>query len=165
MSDRNRTGSESATTAGDWKTGSLPGVLVTVLLWAAVWGVIPGGLIEALDNITSSAHGFTRQVDMWMQTLALPGVLGGLVYAIVLRLSAPGRRLAGLSAAAAGGWGAVAGLIAGVIVTWGVYPGLSGTWGSAAVALSYAVVMGAVAGVLTPGAFRWIAHRRAAATA
>lgn len=142
------------------KTGSLAAMVATTLLWAVLWA-LPGGVIEAVDNIAPAAHSFTRQVDMWMQTLGLPGLLAGALFSVLLLITERGRRLAELSPARSGGWGAVSGLAVGAFVVWGVAPGLSEPWQLAAGLVGLATLMGAASGAATPLLFGVVARRRA----
>lgn len=130
-------------------TGSLAGVVATTVLWAVLWA-LPGGLIEAIDNIAPSAHSFTRLVDMWPQTLGLPGLLGGALFSILVLITERGRRLSEISPVRAGGWGAVSGVAVGALVVWGVAPGLSSPWQLAAALVGVATLMGAGSGAGTP---------------
>ena len=82
------------------------------LLWAAA-GAGVGALIELIDNVLPAAHPLTRLVDMWPQTLAIPGFLGGVVFATVLGIAAGRRRFDELSLPRITAWGAVAGLLLG----------------------------------------------------
>lgn len=147
----------------EMKTGSVPAILATTLLWAFLWA-LPGGVIEAVDNIAPAAHGFTRQIDMWMQTLGLPGLIGGVIFSVLLLVTARGRRLAELSPSLSGALGAVSGLLVGALVVWGIATGLSDPWQLAAAVVGSATLLGALSGVASPLVFRYAARRRAPAT-
>lgn len=91
------------------------------VIWALGWGAV-GGLIELLANIIP---GFPpgRWVDMWIQTLAIPGFIGGVVFATVLQVAERQRRFGELSLPRFAAWGAVAGvLLGGLIVGLGLNP-------------------------------------------
>ncbi|MGZ8413628.1 MAG: hypothetical protein ACXW05_12910 [Gemmatirosa sp.] len=90
------------------------GVLGMGLIWA-IGGMGIGGLIELIDNVLPAAHGFTRQVDMWPQTLAIPGFVAGVVFAIVLGIAGGRRRFEELSFQRFAAWGAVTGLLVGAL--------------------------------------------------
>lgn len=145
------------------RTGSFIGVVTMGLAWAFVWA-IPGGAIEAIDNIAPSARSFTRAIDMWPQTLGLPGLVGGVLFSVLLQITEGRRRFNELSLARSGGWGAVSGLLVGVLVVWVVDSGLSHPWQLAAAVLGFATLMGAISGVASPVVFRHVAQRRASAT-
>ena len=88
------------------------GALGMGLLWAA-GGIGVGGTIELLDNVLPGGLAMASAVDMWPQTLAIPGFLGGVVFAVVLGVAAGRRRFDELSLPRFAAWGAVAGLLLG----------------------------------------------------
>ena len=82
--------------------------VVMGLLWAVAWaplGVLLGLVIDP--------HG--TMDEPWVLIGAYPGFLGGVVFAIVLGIVARRRRLDELSMARTAGWGALAGLIVGML--------------------------------------------------
>lgn len=88
------------------------GALGMGLVWA-VGGALVGGLIELIDNVLPGALPWISRVDMWPQTLAIPGFLGGVVFAAVLGIAGGRRRFGELSFARFAAWGALAGLLLG----------------------------------------------------
>lgn len=90
------------------------GVVGMALLWAA-GGAGVGGLIELLDNVLPGGLAMASAVDMWPQTLAIPGFLGGAVFAVVLGVAGGRRRFDELSLPVFAGWGAVAGVLLGAL--------------------------------------------------
>lgn len=82
------------------------------LAWALA-GMFVGGLIELIDNILPGALPMASRVDMWPQTLAIPGFLGGVVFSVVLGIVGSHRRFGELSIPRFAAWGAVAGLLLG----------------------------------------------------
>jgi hypothetical protein len=84
------------------------------LAWALGWG-FAGGLIELLSNLGIHLPWFSL-IDMWPQTLAIPGFLGGVIFSVVLRLAAGRQRFDELSVRRFGVWGAVAGALVGGLV-------------------------------------------------
>ena len=88
------------------------GTIVMGLLWAA-GGAGIGGVIELIDNVRPGTLSFTARVDMWPQTLAIPGFLGGLLFATVLMIAGRQYRFDQLSMPRFTAWGAVAGLALG----------------------------------------------------
>ncbi|MDH3222188.1 MAG: hypothetical protein OEO23_00620 [Gemmatimonadota bacterium] len=95
-----------------WLT-RLRGALGTGLTWAAAWGSV-GGLIELALNIFPNLP--LPFIDMWIQTLAIPGFLGGLALSTILRIGAGRRRFDELSLPRFAAWGAAGGLAVGAFV-------------------------------------------------
>ncbi len=95
-------------------TRRLRGALGMGLLWALGWGFV-GGLIELTWNIWP---GFPLGplMDMWIQGLAIPGFIGGVLFALVLGVTEHHRRYEDLSASRFAAWGAVAGVLLGGLV-------------------------------------------------
>ena len=83
------------------------------LTWAIGWGFV-GGLIELALNVFPSLP--LPFIDMWIQTLAIPGFLGGLAFSTILRLGEGRRRFDELSFPRFAAWGAVGGLVVGAFV-------------------------------------------------
>ncbi|MGH7475314.1 MAG: hypothetical protein ACRELD_03425 [Longimicrobiales bacterium] len=146
----------------EFRTASFGGVVAMALAWAFVWA-FPGGVIEAIDNIAPSAHWFTRKIDMWPQTLGLPGLVGGVLFSVLLPITEARRRFAEVPLARSAAWGAVSGLVVGVLVVWGIDTGLADPWQLAAAVVGYATLMGTVSGAVSPFVFRFIARRRGSA--
>lgn len=146
----------------EFRTGSIGGVVTLSLFWMLVWAA-PGMVIEAIDNIAPGAHGFTRQIDMWPQTLGLPGFIGGVGFSVLLLVTEGRRRFAELSVARSGAWGAVAGLLVWALVVWVMDTGLSDPWQLPTALAAVATVLGAASGVGSPLLFRYAAQRRTSA--
>ena len=82
--------------------------VVMGLAWAVVWAplaVLIGTKIVDPDNSMD---------EMWVVVGAYPGFLCAVIFSAVLAVAGRGRRLAELSLARAGGWGALAGVLVGV---------------------------------------------------
>lgn len=84
------------------------------LLWA-VGGFGVGGVIELLDNVLPGGLAMASRVDMWPQTLAIPGFIGGVIFAVVLMVAARRQRFDQLSMPRFSALGAVAGLALGAL--------------------------------------------------
>ena len=93
------------------------------LTWSLAWGFV-GGLIELALNVFPNLP--LPFVDMWIQTLAMPGFLGGLAFSTFLRLGEGRRRFDELSILRFGAWGAAGGLTVGALVAFGLGQGLPG---------------------------------------
>lgn len=143
----------------EMKMGSFAALAATTLIWAFVWA-LPGGVIEAIDNVAPGAHSFTRQIDMWPQTLGIPGLLGGVLFWALLMITDRGRSVAALHPARSGAWGAVSGMLIGVLVVWVMDTGLSDPWQLGAGLVGLAALLGAVSGVVSPLVLRYATERR-----
>jgi hypothetical protein len=101
------------------------------LLWALVWApvavLIGTQIVDPHDTMD----------EMWWMVGALPGFLCGVTFSVILGVAARRRRLDELSIARVGGWGAVAGLLIGIL------PFLLGDRGGRPVLLLAVVVIGA----------------------
>ena len=78
------------------------------LTWAAGWG-----LVGVLIGMFVDPHGSIE--DMWVVTLGVPGFLSGVVFSAVLGIAEGRRRFDELPLSRFGAWGAVAGLLLGVL--------------------------------------------------
>lgn len=143
----------------DMKTGSIAALATTTLVWALVWA-LPGGAIEAVDNVAPGALSFAGEVDMWPQTLGIPGLLAGVLFWALLMITERGRSVAELSPARSGAWGAVSGVLIGALVVWVMDTGLSDPWQLATALVGIAALLGAVSGVVSPLVFRYATQRR-----
>lgn len=83
------------------------------LTWGLAWGFI-GGMIELLSNLAPGLQ-WPYAVDMWPQTLAIPGFLCGAVFGLVLTFAAGRRRFDELSVPGFAALGAVAGAALGLV--------------------------------------------------
>lgn len=144
-------------------TRTFGGAILMALLWAFIWA-LPGGVIEAIDNIAPSAHPFTRQIDMWMQTLGLPGLVAGLVYSVLLMVTEGRRPFAEVAPSRAVAWGAVAGTSVAAFVVWGMSTGLSEPVQLAVGVVGYAALMGAASGIASVVLFRYAGQKLLPAT-
>lgn len=82
------------------------------LAWA-IGGALVGGVFELIDNILPGALPWISRVDMWPQTLAIPGFVGGVIFSVVLGVVGSRRRFGDLSLPRFAAWGAVAGVLLG----------------------------------------------------
>lgn len=82
------------------------------LIWAG-GGASVGGLIELVSNLFPALPLYF--VDMWIQTLAIPGFVGGVVFSAVLRMAARGRSFDELSYPRITAWGAGSGVLLGAL--------------------------------------------------
>ncbi len=83
------------------------------LIWAAGWGFV-GGLIELLDNLVPNLP-IVNTVDMWIQSLAIPGFIAGVLFSALLTLGDGRRRFTELSFPRIAVWGALGGVALGAL--------------------------------------------------
>lgn len=86
------------------------GALGMGLTWAVVWAIVGGGVMETVVD----PH--RKILDMWPQTLAIPGFLSGVVFAVVLWISEGRRRFDELSLPRFTALGAMGGLLLGALL-------------------------------------------------
>ncbi len=125
------------------------------LTWAAGWALV-GVLIELFIDPMGSL------VDVWPTALAIPGFLGGAVFSAVLRIAEGRRRFDELSLPRFGAWGAVTGLLLGVLavsagVASAIFPDL---WLRAAVIIGPTTLLSAVSAVGSALLFRYAAREQ-----
>lgn len=102
---------------------TLRGALGMGLTWGLL-GALIGGFVEFLANLPWFDG--LNTVDMWIPVFAIPGFLSGVIFSIVLRIAAGGRKFTELSLPWFAGLGGVAGLLLGA---WGLSNGLGGNVG------------------------------------
>jgi hypothetical protein len=84
----------------------------------AIWaggGFAIGGVIELLDNVLPGGVSFASRVDMWPQTLAIPGFIGGLLFSVIVMIAGRWAPLQTRSLKHFASWGALAGALLGVL--------------------------------------------------
>jgi hypothetical protein len=133
-----------------WMSGIRGGALV-VVLWVVGWGLGFGGVAELLDPDG-------RVQDVWPTVLAIPGLIGGVLFALLLTFAARGRTFGEISLIRSALWGAVTGVILGLLTipaqVGDVSPGAPGMIG-------LFTTLGTVAGLGTGLFFRLLARGRA----
>jgi hypothetical protein len=83
--------------------------VVLGLIWGLGWGLVGGFIMEGIVDPQG------RILDMWPQTLAIPGFLGGAIFSLVLLIAERRRRFSDLSVSRFAAWGAVVGLSLGAL--------------------------------------------------
>ena len=78
------------------------------LTWALGWGLV-GGVLEFFANFIPALN----VVDMWIQSLAIPGFIAGAAFSVVLGVAGRGRAFGELSLPRFASWGATGGLLLG----------------------------------------------------
>lgn len=135
-------------------------VLGLAVTWAFIWA-IPAFPIEGLSNLGVD-FSFTHAVDMWPQTLGIPGFIGGLFFALLLAVAGRLGDFESMSVGRQSGWGTVAGLaVAGFLMLMSVpESGLT-----IALVFGIALVSGAVAGPLSAWVVRLAGRKPLSAAA
>ena len=128
------------------------------LIWAAGWAVV--GVLIAL---TSGFLGVPEEsgLDPWM-ALATPGFIGGVIFSAVLWLAEGGRNFHELPLPRIAAWGAVVGLLMGVLPFAMVAAGAGSfnvpPWPLAAIVIPPVILLSAVSAVGTAMLFRYTAR-------
>ena len=136
-------------------TNGIRGAILIVILWIIGWGLGFGGIAELLDPDG-------RVQVVWPTVLAIPGLIGGALYALLLTFATRGRSLGEISLLRFALWGAVTGVVLGLLTipakVGDVSPGAAGMTG-------LLTALGVVAGFGTGVFFRILGGRRNATAA
>ena len=124
---------------------------MVVLLWVFGWGLGFGGIMELIDR--------DGQVqDVWPTVLAVPGFIGGIIFAAALLVVERKQSFADVPLVRHGIWGFVTGLTLGLLSipaeVGDVSPGAGGMIG-------LGILLGTIAGLGTWAFFRLFAKRTA----
>ena len=113
------------------------GALGMGLTWAVAWAIVGGGLMEGIVDPDG------KILDMWPQTLAIPGFFGGIVFSMLLGLAEGRRRFEELSLPRFGALGAASGVVLGALaIAAGAAPGVP-LWLRAAVIIGPVTLLNA----------------------
>lgn len=93
--------------------GSILSAVGMGLTWAVGWGFAGVG-IGIATGFLPDGHALRTLVDPWL-ALATPGFVGGVLFTVVLRIAEGHRSFVELSLPRAAAWGAVTGLLLGVV--------------------------------------------------
>ena len=129
-----------------WMSG-IRGAILMVLLWIVGWGLGFGGIMELVDPDG-------KIQDVWPTLLAIPGLIGGVIFAGVLAFAERDRSFDEISLVRFALWGLVTGAVIGFLSipaeVGDVSPGAAGMIGIAS-------VLGLVAGLGSGVFFRLVA--------
>jgi hypothetical protein len=135
------------------RLGGVKGAITVAMSWAVVWG-LPAFVIEGLANVGVELP-ITYTIDMWPQTLVMPGLLCSLLFSGVLAVAAGRRGIEDFPVASLSALGAVIGLVPGgvavVKLTGDAFP-ILGVIGATA-------LLGAAAGAASALLFRYLTRR------
>ena len=138
----------------EWMSG-IRGTALMILLWIVGWGLGIGGIMELIDPDG-------KIQDVWPTVLAVPGFIGGIIFAALLAIFERGRGFDKISLFRFALWGAVTGIVIGLLTipakVGDVSPGAAGMIG-------LATTLGIVAGMGSGVFFLLVARWRAKATA
>lgn len=128
--------------------GGTRATVAMILTWTLGWGLGYGGLIEAFIDPDG------KIVDVWLTVMALPGFAGGVVFSVLHRVAEAGRPYHQVSLGRSATWGAVTGVLLGVLVA---VTRAAGTMSPVA-AVSTMTALGAFAGFGSSVFFRLLAR-------
>jgi hypothetical protein len=135
-----------------WMSG-IRGAILIVGLWTLGWGLGYGGIMEAFIDPDGKIG------DVWPTALAIPGFIGGVVFAVLLAFAERDRSFDNVSLVHFALWGIVTGIVLGVLTIpaeiGDVSPGAAGMIGLAS-------VLGSVAGVGSGVFCKLVTRRRTA---
>ena len=131
----------------NWMSG-VRGAILMIVLWVIGWGLGFGGIMELVDS-----EGKVQ--DIWPVVLAIPGFIGGIVFAVLLLTAERGTRLDKVPLFRFALWGALTGITLGLLSipaeVGDVSPGWAGMTG-------IATALGTAAGFGTGVFFRLVAR-------
>ncbi len=123
------------------------GSILIVALWVIGWGLGFGGIMELIDPDG-------KIQDVWPTLLAIPGLIGGVIFSALLLIAERGRSFDNVSLVRFALWGAAAGVVIGLLTipaeVGDVSPGALGMIG-------IATALGIVAGFGSGVFFRLVA--------
>lgn len=123
-------------------------------VWALGWAIVGGAVMEGIVD----PHG--EILDMWPQTLAIPGFLSGVVFSALLSMVAGRRRFEELSLSRFAAIGATAGLTLGALALGaGFLPAVVPVWLRAALVLAPVTLLSAASASGTLALARRAQHR------
>jgi hypothetical protein len=132
-----------------WMSGVRATVLMTVL-WIVGWGLGFGGIMEAFIDPNGKIE------DVWPVVLAIPGLIGGVLFSGLLWFAEGGRGFDEISIPRMGLWGVVTGVVIGLLTipakVGDVSPGAAGM-------TAIAACLGLVAAVGSAVFFRLVRRR------
>ena len=137
-----------------WMSG-VRGTVLMIVLWVIGWGLGFGGIMEAFIDPDGKIG------DVWPTALAVPGFIGGVIFSGLLAFAERGKSFDTISLLRFGLWGAVTGIVLGVLSipaeVGDVSPGAGGM-------VALGTVLGLVAGFGSGLFCRLVTRRRTAVT-
>ena len=131
-----------------WMNG-IRGSILMIVLWVVGWGLGFGGIMELIDPDG-------KIQDVWPTLLAVPGFIGGAIFAALLAITERGRSFDEVSLVRFALWGAVTGVVIGILTipaeVGDVSPGAAGMIG---IATALGLIAGFGSGVFFRLTARW----------
>ena len=125
-----------------------------IVLWVIGWGLGFGGIMEFIDPDG-------KVQDIWPMVMAVPGLIGGILFSLLLSFAGRARSFDEISLARFALWGAITGVVLGILTipaeVGDVSPGAAGMIG-------ILTALGTIAG-LGSGMFCRLLARRIRSTA
>lgn len=119
-------------------------VLGMGVIWALGWAIVGGGIMEGIVDPNGQI------LDMWPQTLAIPGFIVGVLFALLLWIKDGRRRFDELSLPGFTALGAAAGAVLGVgVLIAGIFPTIASPLLRAAVVLAPLTLLSAASAAST----------------
>ena len=125
------------------------GAIAVVVLWIVGWGLGFGGIMELVDPDG-------KVQDVWLTVLAVPGFIGGVVFAVILLIAERGRSFDQVSLLRIAIWGGLAGIALGLLSIPAKVGDLSpGAAGMTGIATALGIVAGLGSGIFFRLIARW----------
>jgi hypothetical protein len=134
--------------------GGFRGAILMIVLWVIGWGLGFGGIMELFDSDG-------KIQDVWPTVLAIPGLIGGILFSALLLIAERGRSFDEVPLVRFALWGAATGVVLGLLTipaeVGDVSPGAAGMTG-------LAIALGTIAGIGS-GIFCRLVTKRGISTA
>ena len=135
----------------NWMSG-IRGAILMIVLWVVGWGLGFGGIMELVDPDG-------KIQDVWPTVLAVPGFIGGLIFAVVLLIAERGTTFDKVPLFRFALWGALTGIALGLLSIPAEVGDVSPGWaGMTGIATALGITSGVGSGIF----LRLVANRSAA---
>ena len=132
-----------------WMSG-IRGAILMIVLWVIGWALGFGGIMEAFIDPDGKIQ------DVWPTVLAIPGFIGGIVFSALLLIAERGRSSDEVPLWRFALWGAVTGLVLGVLTIPAEVGDVSpGAAGMAGLGTALGIVAGIGSGIFCRLVTRW----------
>lgn len=136
----------------NWISG-IRGAILMVVLWVIGWGLGYGGIMEAFVDPDGKIG------DVWLTMLAVPGFIGGVMFAAILLVAERRKSFNEIPLARSALWGAVTGILLGLLTIpaeiGDVSPGAAGMIG---IATALSIIAGLGSGIFCRIVERYLAR-------